>query len=311
MNQGSVGRRLKLRDLHTFAAVARRGSIGKAALDLARTQPAVSKVINDMEQNLGVRLFDRTPQGVVPTRYGTALLRRATALLDDLGQALNELEHLANPTVGELKIGCSEGLMAGFMPAAIDRINRQYPGVHFHVAQASTDPLLRALREREVDLVVVRIKPDPEEDLEKEILFDDPIAVVAGRDSVWSRRRRVALSELAAEPWGMVPHDVSIGPYMAANFRAEGVSYPTSGVRCTALQMQVSLARTGRYLAVLPTSFLKFSTERSTLKILPVRLDIQPPPIGVATLKHRTISPVANVFVGMLREVAKPFRTRP
>jgi DNA-binding transcriptional LysR family regulator len=301
----NIGRRLKLRDLHTFFAVAQRGSMAKAATELHRTQPAVSKVINDMEHTLRVRLFDRTAQGVVLTRYGEALLKRAVALFDDLRETVNELEYLADPTVGELRIGCSEGLMAGLMPAVIDRINRRYPGVRFHVAQASTDPLLRALRGREVDLVVVRMTPEPEDDLDKGVLFDDPIAVVAGRNSAWNRRRRVALSELALEPWAMVPEDFSIGPYMAANFRAQGIDYPRGGVRCMALQMQVSLAQTGRFLAVLPASFLRFSAARTSLKVLPVALKVQPPPIGVATLKQRTISPVAKLFIETLRDTAK------
>jgi len=79
-----IGRRLKLRDLHLFFTVIQRGSMAKAAAHLGISQPAVSEVIADLEHTLGVRLFDRNPQGVEPTRYGQALLKRGLAAFDEL-----------------------------------------------------------------------------------------------------------------------------------------------------------------------------------------------------------------------------------
>src|SRR3954464_1961942 len=77
-----IGRRLKLRDLHIMLAVVQRRSMAKAASDLAISQPAVSKAISDMEHVLGLRLLDRTPQGIEPTVYGEAVLKHARALFD-------------------------------------------------------------------------------------------------------------------------------------------------------------------------------------------------------------------------------------
>src|SRR5713226_4903034 len=110
-----VGRRLKLRDLHILLTVANSGSMGKAASDLAVSQPAISRAIADLEYSLGVRLLDRGPQGIEPTMYGRALLKWGTAVFDDLRQGVNEIECLADPTAGELTIGCTEPLAAGFV----------------------------------------------------------------------------------------------------------------------------------------------------------------------------------------------------
>ena len=79
-----IGRRLKLRELHILLAVAERGSMAKAAHDLAISQPVVSKTIADLEHTLGVRLLDRSRQGIEPTPYGRALLRRSFAAFDEL-----------------------------------------------------------------------------------------------------------------------------------------------------------------------------------------------------------------------------------
>ena len=85
--ESQIGRRLRLRDLHVFSTVVQRGSMAKAAQQLGVSQPAVSEVIADLEHALGVRLVDRSAQGVSPTIYGSALLRRSVAVFDELKQA--------------------------------------------------------------------------------------------------------------------------------------------------------------------------------------------------------------------------------
>src|SRR5262245_6806492 len=100
-----VGRRLKLRDIEVLLAVAKCGTMGKAATLLSVSQPAISKAISDMEHVLGVRLLDRNPRGVEPTVYARALLDRGLVAFDELKQAVKHIEFLANPTTGELRVG--------------------------------------------------------------------------------------------------------------------------------------------------------------------------------------------------------------
>lgn len=80
--------------------------MGKAARELGISQPAVSEVIAQLEHSLGVKLLDRTSQGVEPNAYGAALLTRSVAAFDEIMQAVKDIEHLADPTTGEIRIGC-------------------------------------------------------------------------------------------------------------------------------------------------------------------------------------------------------------
>src|SRR5437763_388572 len=121
-----VGRRVKLRDLHILLAVAQTGSMGKAAADLAVSQPVVSKAIADLERALKVRLLDRTPQGVELTLYGRELLKCGTAVFDELRKGVEALEFLSDPHSGELRIGCTEPLAAGFVGTIISRMARRF-----------------------------------------------------------------------------------------------------------------------------------------------------------------------------------------
>jgi DNA-binding transcriptional LysR family regulator len=170
-----IGRRLKLRDLHIMLAVANSGSMGKAASDLAVSQPAISKAIADLEEALDVRLLDRSPQGIEPTNYGRALLKCGTAVFDDLRQGVKEIEFLADPSSGELSIGCSEPLSAGFVSVVINKLSRQYPKATFHVISA--DPAIlgnRELPQRHIDLALIPISGLAlEQDTTVDFLFDD------------------------------------------------------------------------------------------------------------------------------------------
>src|SRR5215467_16081670 len=138
-----IGRRMKLQDLHVFMAVAQAGSMGKAARHLNTSQPNISKSIADLEHALGVRLLDRHRQGVEPTEYGRALLDCGMAVFDELSQGVKNIEFLADPTSGEVRIGNSLTSAASFVAAVIDRLSRRYPRVVFHLVPAGMDTLHR------------------------------------------------------------------------------------------------------------------------------------------------------------------------
>jgi DNA-binding transcriptional LysR family regulator len=116
-----IGRRVKLRDLHIVLAVADAGSMTRAAEDLAVSYPVVSKTISELELNLGVSLFDRSISGVEPTHYGRALLKSGAAVFDEMRKGLQEIEFIRQPDAGELRIGSSIVVDAGFLPAVIER----------------------------------------------------------------------------------------------------------------------------------------------------------------------------------------------
>jgi DNA-binding transcriptional LysR family regulator len=196
-----IGCQLRLRDLHIFMTVAQQGSMGRAAKQLAVSQPVVSKAISDLERTLSVRLVDRTAHGVEPTRYGGALLRWGAVVFDDLKRSVKEIEFLADPTAGEVRIGSSEATNASLVPAVIDQLTRQFPRLVFQVFQASNyDALYKLVRERGVDLIIVYSRdPIEDEDLVVEMLSADSLSVVAGPENKWVRRRKIDPAEILDE----------------------------------------------------------------------------------------------------------------
>jgi len=170
------------------------------------------------------------------------------------------------------------------------------------------EALHHELSERNVDLLIARrFGPIANERLGFEFLFDDSCVVAAGAQSPWARRRRIALAELVNEPWVLPPPGSGIvGPIATEAFGAAGLDYPRSTVVTDSPQVRISLLATGRFLTIFPASSLRFPTRRSELRVLPVELPMTRVPVGTVTLKNRTLSPVARLFMEHAREVAKP-----
>src|SRR5262245_3738153 len=207
-----IGRRMRLHDLHVLMAVVQAGSMNKAAAVLNTGQSAISRSISDLERTVGVRLLDRTPQGVAPTEYGRALLSGGSAAFDDLRQAVKQIEFLADPTAGEVRVGSIMPLAASFVYAVIDRLSQRYPRIVLHVENGLHDMLQHDLRERRLDLLIAwNWAPDADDRLSFEFLYDDSYVIVAGAQNPWARRRRIELAELVSESWALPPPESVLG----------------------------------------------------------------------------------------------------
>ena len=305
-----VGHRMKLRDLNVFMTVVQAGSMGKAAQRLNTGQPAVSRSIADLEHTLGVRLLDRDRQGVEPTPYGRALLDCGVAVFDDLRRGVRDLEFLADPTAGDVRLGCTPFLATGFVSAVVERLARRYPRMTFHLVTGETETLYRRLNEREVDFSITVLRaPIANDRLELETLYEDPLILAAGVQSPWARRRRIALSELVNESWVLAAPEATITSLFNQAFLANGLQCPRATVVAVPPEVRISLLTTGRFLSVLPASVLKFFSRRAEVKILPVELPVAGVPNGIVTLKNRTLGPASQRFIQAAREVARSFAT--
>ena len=187
---------------------------------------------------------------------------------------------------------------------------RRCPRIVFHLVVGEIGTLERELVERKVDLLVTReFRPLADERLSFEFLFDDSFFVVAGAQNPWVRRRRIELAELVSEPWALpAPKSVSASVAMEA-FRTRGLDYPRSTVVTGDVQARISLVAAGRFLTILPFA-LRFPTGQPDIRVLSVEPQMAEMPVGVVTLKNRTLGPVAQLFIDCAREVAKPVAKR-
>jgi DNA-binding transcriptional LysR family regulator len=309
-----IGRRLQLRQLHVFLAVVQHRSLTMTARALGVATPTVSEIIGDLEQVMGVRLFERTPKGMEPTRYGHALRRRALIIFDELKQSVEDLKLLADPTVGEIRIACPLGIAYSIVPPIFERFVGENPNVVVHfdeVLTSSTTRDLQALRDRRYDLIIARggdsMDGTAADDLAIEPLLNDQLVVVAGPQSKWARRRKIDLAELTGETWIMQSAGTGNYRILARAFETRGLSIPKANLVTVSISVIKHFLERAAFLTAIPRSVAHFTP----LKVLPVDLSSPPWPINVVTIKHRILSPVAERFVACARDVTRSMRERP
>ncbi len=311
--ESQIGRRLRLRDLHVLFTVAQRGSMAKAAAQLGVSTPTVSEIIADLEHGLGVRLLDRNAKGVEPTKYGDALLKRTRIVFDELKQSIKDIEFLADPTTGEIRIASPQGIAFTVIPHVFEWFLKKYPRVVLHFDEVSGPFATRdfqELRDRKYDLVLERISPLQAEkpvadDLNIETLFDDHLVIAAGVHNRWvARRRKIDLAELVDEPWIMQGPQTWNYRNLSDACRARGLAMPRASLVTLSMSVITHFLANDQFIAAMPRSVAHFSL----LKVLQVELPVRPWPVTVVTLKNRTLSPAVERFIACARDFTRSLR---
>jgi DNA-binding transcriptional LysR family regulator len=299
-----IRRRLKLRDLDILMTVIDAGSMGKAAARFNMSQPAVSKLIADLEHLVGARLLERSRRGIEPTPQGLALATRGTAVFDELRQGVQELDFLSDPTSGEVRIGCTEPVGAAIVSPIIKVLSEQYPRMIFHVVAGDGPVLHAALAERKVELAICRVRGPipPEQSVER--LFDDRLVVATARNNPLTSRRRIQLNDLVDEPW-LLPLDNEFGALVTDTFRASALAPPRLAVSTVSSSVRNELLATGRFLTIVPGFSLKLPRPHPILRALPVELPNVRHPLAIKTLKNRKLGAIARLFCERVRTLTK------
>jgi len=301
-----IGRRLRFRDIEMFFAVVECRSMAKAAAQLGVTQPSVSETVASLESAFGVRLLDRSPQGVAPTIYGHALLKRCVAALDELKQGLRDISYLADPKVGEVRVGWPESFTE-VLSGMVRAFCLEHPGIALRIDHlpAPTGELPE-LQARKLDIALARSLPERfAADLNAEVLFDDPAVIAAGANSRWARRRRIELADLVDADWVATPRETLTTRLLEQAFRDKGLPAPKLRVTTFSVQLRARLLVEGEFLACMPRSLLQVKVDGVGLRTLPIKLAPHTFPVAIVTVKNRTLTPVVELFVERLRAFVK------
>lgn len=302
-----ISRRLRFRDLQVFFSVVQCGSMAKAANELGVTQPAVSEVVAGLEHAFGVRLFDRTPQGVEPTIYGRALLKRGLAAFDELKQGIRDIEFLADPTKGEVRVGCPDSFAGGILAPFVEKFCGRYPGIAITIEPVPWPTLeLPELHARKLDVVMSRLsKPQADDrfgdDVDVEILFQDEVVIVAAAKSPWARRRKISLADLRDTSWVGTSRETLTRALLDRVYQTANLPPPAMRVMTFSVQLRAHLLASGNFLAAMPRSMLKLNPECRGLRELPIKIPSPSFPVAIVTLKGRTVAPPVDLFLDGLR----------
>jgi len=192
---------MDLASLRAFVEVAREGSFSLAAENLYLTQPAISKRIAGLEEELSARLFDRAGRQVRLTEAGLHLLPRAERIIHELTDIRRELTNLSGEVAGRLAIATSHHIGLHRLPAVLRSYADHYPGVELDIRFMESERACQAVEHGELELAVVTLPLKPAAPLQTEVIWNDPLKAVVSPDHPLARqRRRTTLDELLAYP---------------------------------------------------------------------------------------------------------------
>lgn len=261
-----------LQRLQQFLRVVDCGSIGRAAVALGISQPALSKSLQRLEEVVGVKLLDRSRRGVVPTVFGQTLVAHARIIFAEVKSAEAEIESLRGTGAGRVRIGAGPSIIDQVLPGAIQAFRAEQPDVRVSVREGLVDDLLAALANTEIDVAIV----SNSRGLDRELLICQPVlqddlTVVVGAGHPLAVRRQCTLKDLLNQCWVLPNRDEPVRQRFDDVFRAAGLPPPKPAVETSSVICMKSLVRSGGFITWLPR--LLAETDHRAGLLIPIAVD--------------------------------------
>lgn len=294
--------------LRHFLAVATDGSISAACARLALTQPALTKSIQRLEAQLGVKLFERLPRGMALTPFGKTLLPHARRIEAECHFAEVEMQAFRGGRTGRLRVGAGPYFGAAVVPAAVARLQERYPKLDVEIMVGVNDVILPRLLDGALDLAFCRL---PEEVLpafiDRHAFFEIESRIVAATHHPLLGAPRVTARDVAAFPWAIYQEDREIVGHLFATMRDEGAKPPRIAAEVNSLTALIQMLKAGRYLSCMAEALVDAYPELG-LAVVPFARPILRYPTGA--LIHRSLErhAPARLLHELVREHAERLR---
>ncbi|MBV7483925.1 LysR substrate-binding domain-containing protein [Bordetella sp. BOR01] len=300
---------LKLRHLQLVVALDEFRHLGRTAEFLAVSQPAVSRMLSEIEAMLGLALFERSSRGTEPTEAGEPVVRFARGVLAQYQRTRDEIDAAASGAAGKTRVGSMAVAVPVLLADAVARLKAVSPRATVLVEEGDLTHLLPKLRLGELDFFVGRLEPGyAAPDLATETLYEEPMVAVAAVSSAIARMRRPTWPDVAALPCVMPPPWASLRVKLEQQFHRHGVE-PSADLMETSSYLAV-LTLVGQRGAVgfLARSAAQRFEHQGLCRILGITLDLQVPPVGIITLREARLSASSRQLLQCLRDTAAALR---
>jgi DNA-binding transcriptional LysR family regulator len=301
----ALASRLKLKQLRLVVALGAQASIRHAADMVGMSQPTATKLLQEIEADLGTTLFSRTNRGVVPTQYGQALIKHGRLVLAQLAHAGQELEDLAQGTGGRVAVGTLLAASTVILPAAIVRLHTMRPQVSVDVVQGTNSVLIPALRAGDLDFVLGRLAEYRYRDeLVQDLLYHERVCIVARAGHPLVGRRKLSALQLLKCDWILPPPDTSLRRQIETAFHDAGQEPPRPSVQSISLQTNRVLLLSTDMIGVLPEQVIADDVASGVLKVLSSDLRLTASQVGITQRRNAVLSPAAQMLVDEIKAAA-------
>ncbi|MDP9994510.1 DNA-binding transcriptional LysR family regulator [Variovorax boronicumulans] len=296
---------LKLRHLQLLVALDEFRHLGRVSEFLSITQPAVSKMLVEIEKMFELQLFTRSTRGTEPTSYGATVVRFARSVLADYQRTREEIDAVASGGVGRTSVGAMVVATPSLLVPAIQRVKERSALTTVMVEEGDLTRLLPRLRVGELDLIVGRLEPGyASPDLETEALYTEPMCIAVSPAHPLAQAPRPSWAMLAQMPWVVPPPWASSRSKLAQMFYKHRLVPPTDIVETASFLVTLSSMHQRPAIGFLAYSVAEHFSRQGMLCILKIKVPIELPPVGIITLRGRAKTLASQMLMDCLRETA-------
>ncbi len=300
---------MEQRQLERFLAVVEHGSLAAAARQLHLTQQALSAALANLEQELGVRLFDRNPGGITrPTRHGQALIPHARAQLAGAERARQEMQNLTDGRSGTVTVGLGEAFAGNIIAEAVLRFRKARPGIRVNLIEGYSEKLRHRLYEGEFDFIAAGVSAyELTEGFTREVIYSTQDVIAVRPEHPLAGRRRLQLKDLQGCGW-LVPYsrpeDLQV---IVEAFVAENLEPPREIVGSDAYRIGMQLLLSSDLLIMVSPALIapELSRRPAVLKVLNIDRPTVHRHASLIFPTGRPLTPPAALLLDEVRNVAR------
>jgi DNA-binding transcriptional LysR family regulator len=295
---------MELRHLRYFLAVGEALNFTRAAAQLRVAQPALSRQMQDLEDEMGVDLLRRSPRGVTLTAEGKLFLEEVRELLKRADESVEKVRALARGEYGELHIGYAPSPTVEILPPALAAFQKAVPRVKLTLHDLSSDELIAGLRNATLELaIMVQPAGDQTAGIEFELLRTYPLCVAMSAAHPFARLKSVPLEKLAAEPLvGLRRKDYSESYRFLERMFAPIRAKPRIAVECDSASSLITEVETGRGIALSSTIFKLVAGKRLVYR--PLTGTAEALSVGITRATNGDVTPAGERFCEILRKIS-------
>lgn len=300
---------IKLRHLQLVVALDQFRHLGRTAEFLSVSQPAVSKMLTEVESMLELVLFDRSTRGTEPTSSGQAIIRFARSVLAEYERTRDEISAVASGAAGRTRVGSMVVAMPVLLAGAVKLLKQRSTLATVLVEEGDLTRLLPRLRMGELDLFVGRLEPGyAAPDLVTEALFDEPMVVVVKHGHALMRKKNPGWNDLAGIPCVLPPPWASLRVKIEQTFFRHGLNPPSDIIETSSFLALSTFVQQRDAAGFLARSVGLHFQREGLFDVLPIEVPIELPPVGLITVRGRRLTPSSEQLMACLRLTAESTR---
>ncbi len=304
MQDFSWVRRVKLQQLRAVMVVAQSRSLMNAANEMGLSQPAVTKILHELESDLNAQLFVRTSRGTHPTDLGNKVAERARAIFAQLEQLIQEIHDRQSGISGHVVVGALLAGGANILPQAVVSLHQHSPAVRVTIVEGTYDTLIPQLRQGAIDFIIGRLPAYRyRERLEMEPLYQEKISFVVRPDHPLLQQSHLQIEDLQTWPWIMPLPDTTLRQMLEAEFHERSLDLPVIACESLSVVTNRRMIMETNYIGAFPSQVVKPDITGGLLSQLPMEQTLSFGPVGISRLKNNPLGSAAKALVQELNTV--------